>query len=59
MTGAGLAPGSRHLPSVDPRRLRYEAVDVPARSGLAGRVRDMTPGAEVVIANWGLEAVDR
>jgi hypothetical protein len=26
---------------------------------IARKVRDMTPGAEVVIANWGLAAVDR
>ena len=26
---------------------------------IARKVREMTPGAEVVIANWGLEAVDR
>jgi hypothetical protein len=26
---------------------------------IARKVRDMTPGAEVVIANWGLGAVDR
>jgi hypothetical protein len=26
---------------------------------IARKVRDMTPGAEVIIANWKLEAVDR
>jgi hypothetical protein len=26
---------------------------------IARKVREMTPGAEVVIANWGLGAVDR
>jgi hypothetical protein len=26
---------------------------------IARKVRDMTPGAEVVIANWALTAVDR
>jgi hypothetical protein len=26
---------------------------------IARKVRGMTPGAEVVIANWGLAAVDR
>ena len=26
---------------------------------IARKVRDITPGAEVVIANWGLAAVDR
>jgi hypothetical protein len=26
---------------------------------IARKVRSMTPGAEVVIANWGLTAVDR
>ena len=26
---------------------------------MARKIRDMTPGAEVVIANWGLAAVDR
>lgn len=26
---------------------------------MARKVRDMTPGAEVIIANWGLAAVDR
>jgi len=26
---------------------------------IARKVRDMTPGAEVVIASWGLEEVDR
>ena len=26
---------------------------------MARRIRDMTPGAEVIIANWGLAAVDR
>ena len=26
---------------------------------MARKIRDMTPGAEVVITNWGLGAVDR
>ncbi len=26
---------------------------------IARKVRDMTPGAEVVISNWGLAEVDR
>jgi len=26
---------------------------------MARKIRDITPGAEVVIANWGLAAVDR
>ena len=26
---------------------------------MARKIRDMTPGAEVIIANWGLAAVDR
>lgn len=26
---------------------------------MARKVRDMTPGAEVIISNWGLASVDR
>jgi hypothetical protein len=26
---------------------------------MARKIRDMTPGAEVVISNWGLASVDR
>jgi hypothetical protein len=26
---------------------------------MARKIRDMTPGAEVIIENWGLAAVDR
>jgi hypothetical protein len=26
---------------------------------MARKIRDMTPGAEVIIANWGLAPVDR
>jgi uncharacterized protein with von Willebrand factor type A (vWA) domain len=36
-----------------PKATKSEQVEI------ARKVRDMTPGAEVVIANWGLEAVDR
>jgi hypothetical protein len=36
-----------------PKATKSEQVEI------ARKVRDMTPGAEVVIANWGLAAVDR
>ena len=36
-----------------PKATKSEQVEI------ARKVRDITPGAEVVIANWGLAAVDR
>jgi hypothetical protein len=36
-----------------PKATKSEQVEI------ARKVRDMTSGAEVVIANWGLAAVDR
>ncbi len=42
-----------HLKKRLPKATKSEQVEI------ARKVREMTPGAEVVIANWGLEAVDR
>jgi hypothetical protein len=36
-----------------PKATKSEQVEI------ARKVRDITPGAEVVISNWGLAAVDR
>jgi hypothetical protein len=42
-----------HLKKKLPKATKSEQVEI------ARKVRDMTPGAEVIIANWKLEAVDR
>jgi len=42
-----------HLKKRLPKATKSEQVEI------ARKVRSMTPGAEVVITNWGLVAVDR
>jgi hypothetical protein len=42
-----------HLKKRLPKATKSEQVEI------ARKVREITPGAEVVIANWGLAAVDR
>jgi hypothetical protein len=42
-----------HLKKRLPKATKSEQVEI------ARKVRDMTPGAEVVISNWGLAPVDR
>ncbi len=42
-----------HLKKRLPKATKSEQVE------MARKIRDITPGAEVVIANWGLAAVDR
>lgn len=42
-----------HLKKRLPKATKSEQVEI------ARKVREMTPGAEVIIGNWGLEAVDR
>jgi len=42
-----------HLKKRLPKATKSEQVEI------ARKVRDITPGAEVVIANWGLAASDR
>jgi len=38
---------------------RLEKAPMSEQVEIARKVRDMTPGAEVVISNWGLAEVDR
>jgi hypothetical protein len=42
-----------HLKKRLPKATKSEQVEI------ARKVRDMTPGAEVIIGNWALGAVDR
>jgi hypothetical protein len=42
-----------HLKKRLPKATKSEQVEI------ARKVRDMTPGAEVIIENWGLGSVDR
>lgn len=34
---------------------RLEKATPSEKSAMAGKIRKMTPGAEIIIANWGLE----
>jgi hypothetical protein len=36
-------------------RKKLEKATVSERKEIAGKLRSLTPGAEVIIANWGLE----
>lgn len=42
-----------HIKKRLPKATKSEQVEI------ARKIRDMTPGAEVVISNWGLASVDR
>lgn len=38
---------------------RLEKATVSERGEIARKVRELTPGADKIIANWGLDEVDR
>ncbi|HTU27118.1 MAG TPA: DUF6800 family protein [Pirellulales bacterium] len=38
---------------------RLKKATISEKTAIAAKVRNLTPGAEVVIANWGLQEQDR